>query len=74
MVGEAVASARLEPFAEALGCFQAERWDQARARFEAILERLPGDGPARFYLHRLLDYARNGPPQGDPTLIRLTSK
>lgn len=72
--GEAVASARLEQFAEALGCFQAERWDQARARFEAILERLPGDGPARFYLHRLLDYARNGPPPGDPTLIRMTSK
>lgn len=62
-------------FAEALEVFRAQRWADAAALFEAILESSPDDGPSRFYLGHCRRYMVDGPSGGgDPTVIRLDTK
>ena len=63
-----------ERFAQALEAFCAQRWTEAAALFEALVERFAGDGPSRFYLSRCQHYAAEGPGEGDPTVIRLDAK
>lgn len=63
-----------ESFPAALEAFQDRRWDDARARFETIQERHPEDGPTVMYLDILAQYAERGLPEGDPAVIRMTSK
>jgi adenylate cyclase len=64
-----------ERFSDALEAFRAERWADAAALLETILESFSGDGPSRFYLSRCQQYAAEGPAgEGDPTVIRLDIK
>lgn len=63
-----------ESFPAALKAFQDRRWDDARARFETIQKRHPDDGPTVMYLNLLAQYAEHGLPEGDPAVIRMTSK
>ena len=63
-----------ERFGDALEGFAAQRWADAAAAFEAIVEDFPADGPSRFYLSRCQRYAAEGPVEGDPTIIRLDAK
>jgi adenylate cyclase len=37
-------------FADALAAFRRQRWDEAREKFQRILENCENDGPAQFYL------------------------
>jgi adenylate cyclase len=67
-------AALLAAFAEALAAFQAQRWGDAGARFEALLAEHPGDGPAQFYLERCRRYLARAPLPPDPGLIRLEHK
>jgi adenylate cyclase len=66
--------ALLAGFAGTLACFQAERWAEAAAGFEALLADHPDDGPTRFYLERCRRYQCGAPLPADPTLIRLDHK
>ena len=61
-------------FARALQAFQARAWDEAAAEFAAVLAAYPEDGPSRMYAGILRQYAEVGLPEGDPTIIRMTSK
>lgn len=63
-----------DAFSPALQAFRDRRWDDATAQFERILERHPGDGPAAMYLRLLAEYRDGRLPEGDPTVIRMTSK
>ena len=63
-----------ERYADALETFSAQRWADAAALFEAIIDDFPADGPSRFYLSRCQQYAAEGPGEGDPTIIRLEAK
>jgi adenylate cyclase len=63
-----------ESFPAALKAFQERRWDDAKGLFEAILKRHPDDGPTTMYLNLLVQYGEHGLPEGDPTVIRMTSK
>jgi adenylate cyclase len=63
-----------ESFPAALEAFQDRRWDDAKGLFEAVLKRHPDDGPTAMYLDLLAQYAEHGLPEGDPTVIRMTSK
>ncbi|MBI5235536.1 MAG: CHASE2 domain-containing protein [Deltaproteobacteria bacterium] len=58
-------SARLcEEFSKALAMFRAERFDEAKAAFEKVLELYPNDGPSNLYVARAGEYALNPPPEG----------
>ncbi len=61
-------------FSEAVQAFREQRWDDATAQFRAIDEKYPGDGPTAMFLRILEDYAEGRMPEGDPTVIRMTSK
>ena len=61
-------------FTDALEVFRVQRWADAAASFETILESFPDDGPSRFYLSHCRKYAEDGPGDGDPTVIRLDTK
>jgi len=63
-----------DSFPAALEAFQDQRWDDAKGLFEEILERHPGDGPSAMYLRILAEYREGRLPEGDPTVIRMTSK
>jgi adenylate cyclase len=63
-----------ESFPSALEAFQDRRWDDAKGLFEAIQKRHPDDGPTAMYLNLLAQYTEHGLPEGDPTIIRMTSK
>jgi adenylate cyclase len=43
-------------FTEAVGAFRDGNWGAATKLFEAISQRYPADGPARFYLARCIRY------------------
>ncbi len=63
-----------ESFPAALKAFQDRHWDDAKGLFKAILGRHPDDGPTAMYLNLLTQYAEHGLPEGDPAVIRMTSK
>jgi adenylate cyclase len=42
----------VDDFAAALTLYRDERWREALAAFERVVERAPDDGPSRFYLRR----------------------
>ncbi len=63
-----------DAFAAGLARFEAGRWAEAAAGFEAILAEHPHDGPARFYLDCCRRYQTGAPLPPDPSLIRLEHK
>ena len=42
-------------FAEALAAYEEQRVDEARLRFQSLLQQFPGDGPSGYYLRLLED-------------------
>jgi adenylate cyclase len=54
---------KYQQFAAGLAAFQQGRWQQAALNFQALLNELGDDGPARFYLKLALDYQKK-PPMG----------
>ena len=51
-------------YADALAAYRAQRWDQARAAFHAVLETVPTDGPSLALLSRI-DHLQGHPPGAD---------
>jgi len=49
-------------YEEGLTAYRAERWDEARAAFNAGLAALPDDGPSMTFLKRIDDLKKNGLP------------
>ncbi|MGI0014808.1 MAG: adenylate/guanylate cyclase domain-containing protein, partial [Nitrososphaera sp.] len=50
-------------FAEALGAFRRQSWDEAREKFHQSIENGGKDGPADFYI-KLCDQYKKNPPEG----------
>jgi adenylate cyclase len=61
-------------FAEALAAYRARQWDEAAARWAAILQKIPDDGPSSFYLQRARRHAVDPPPADWDAVERMTSK
>jgi adenylate cyclase len=61
-------------FAAALAVFNENRWAEAAALFEDILQEYPLDGPTRFYLQRCRRNNTDGIEETDGAVIRLSSK
>jgi adenylate cyclase len=53
--------ARLDLFGQGRERYRERRWDEARAVFQALLDRWPEDGPARVFAARCQDYLSQGP-------------
>ena len=51
-------------YADALAAYRAQRWDQARAAFHAVLETVPTDSPSLALLSRI-DHLQGHPPGAD---------
>ncbi|NIO05579.1 MAG: CHASE2 domain-containing protein [Proteobacteria bacterium] len=51
-----------EIFAEAMGAFRRQSWDEATEKFHQCIENLGEDGPSRFYI-RLCEQYRQTPPE-----------
>jgi len=51
-------------YADGLLAYRAQRWDQARAAFHAVLEAVPTDGPSLTLLNRI-DHLQKHPPGAD---------
>ena len=51
-------------FAEGLAAYRAQRWDEARAPFEAALLAMPGDGPSMTFIKRIERLAAAPPGEG----------
>jgi adenylate cyclase len=64
----------LANFAQALACFEEQRWRDATRRLESILADHPTDGPARFYLDRCRLYLSLATVPAEPAVIRLERK
>jgi adenylate cyclase len=64
----------LANFAQALACFEEQRWRDATRRLESILADHPADGPARFYLDRCRLYLSLARVPAEPAVIRLERK
>ena len=51
-------------YADGLLAYRAQRWEQARAAFRAVLEAVPTDGPSSTLLSRI-DHLQEHPPSAD---------
>ena len=51
-------------YADGLLAYRAQRWEQARAAFRAVLEAVPTDGPSATLLSRI-DHLQDHPPNAD---------
>jgi class 3 adenylate cyclase len=51
-------------YADGLLAYRAQRWDEARAAFQAVLEAVPTDGPSLTLLSRV-DHLQQHPPGAD---------
>jgi class 3 adenylate cyclase len=51
-------------YADGLLAYRAQRWEQARAAFRAVLEAVPTDGPSTTLLSRI-DHLQEHPPSAD---------
>jgi adenylate cyclase len=61
-------------FAAALVLFRQRRWDEAQALLAAILEQMPKDGPALFYVGQCARLAASPPDEDWNGTIFMTSK
>jgi adenylate cyclase len=66
--------ARLDLFAQGRERYRERRWDEARAVFQALLDRWPEDGPARVFAARCQDYLSQGPEAGWDGVYVMTHK
>ncbi|MDY7573526.1 adenylate/guanylate cyclase domain-containing protein [Actimicrobium sp. CCI2.3] len=63
-----------DTFATALDAFRQQRWEVALATFSSILERMPTDGPSRFYLHQCVRNITEAPAQPWNAVMRIDEK
>ncbi|UPT83452.1 HAMP domain-containing protein [Bradyrhizobium barranii subsp. apii] len=61
-------------YAEGLAAYRAQRFDEARAAFNAALEAVPGDGPSRTLLGRIAQFEANPPDANWDGAWRLEQK
>jgi class 3 adenylate cyclase len=61
-------------YEEGMTAYRAERWDEARAAFNAGLAAVPDDGPSTMLVKRIDDLQQNGPPANWDGSWRLDSK
>ena len=61
-------------FAESLDAYGLRKWDEAAARWSAILQAYPDDGPSRFYLRLAKSQALEPPPHDWDGVVRMASK
>jgi adenylate cyclase len=61
-------------YAAGLTAYRARRFDEARAAFNAALEAVPGDGPSRALLARLVQFEANPPDERWDGAWRLEQK
>lgn len=61
-------------FARAVRDYESQAWPQGCEKFAEILEAVPGDGPARFYLERCQDYRAAAPVGPWDASIRIAAK
>ena len=54
----------LSRYANGLAAYRAQRWDEARGAFAAVLEAVPGDGPTTALLKRIDGLGKKAPPVG----------
>jgi len=64
----------LEFFAQGRACYRERRWQDAQIVFDKLLERWPGDGPARMYLNRCREYLVAGPEENWDGVYVMTHK
>ena len=63
-----------ETFSRALNAYQCQQWEEASEGFNKILDAMPEDGPARFFLAACQQYRSTVPADSwDPT-IRISNK
>ena len=60
-----------DTFSEALRLFRLRRWDEAAARFRAVLSVMADDGPSLFYLGCCAAYKQQPPPADWSGAIRI---
>ena len=63
-----------DTFATALDAFRQQHWEVALATFSSILERMPTDGPSRFYLHQCVRNITEAPAQPWNAVMRIDEK
>jgi adenylate cyclase len=56
-------SGLLTGFAEALAAYREQRWSQAAAKFERLLEEYPSDGPTQVFLQRSRELTQASPSE-----------
>jgi adenylate cyclase len=61
-------------FAEALGAFKRQSWDEAKEKFSESLKKLGEDGPSRFYIKLCEDYKQNPPGESWDGMVRMEKK
>jgi adenylate cyclase len=61
-------------FAEALGAFKRQSWDEAREKFSESLEKLGEDGPSRFYMKLCEENKENPPGEQWDGVVRMDKK
>jgi adenylate cyclase len=64
----------LEIFHNGLEAFEAREWKKARGIFRQVLDILPEDGPARFYIGRCDKFKKKAPPDNWDGVFNLTLK
>jgi adenylate cyclase len=50
-------------YARGLAAYRARQWDEAASAFNAALEAVPGDGPARTMVERVAVFRASPPPE-----------
>ncbi|MGZ3614539.1 MAG: CHASE2 domain-containing protein [Thermodesulfobacteriota bacterium] len=61
-------------FAEALGAFKRQSWDEAREKFSESFKRLGEDGPSSFYMKLCEEYKQNPPGEQWDGVVRMDKK
>ena len=61
-------------YEEGIYFYEQREWANAEKAFRQCLRILPDDGPSRIYLRRVLDFAKNPPPDNWNRVYEMTSK
>lgn len=71
---DAALHARCARFTEALTAYQEQRWQEAAAGFNAILDEEPDDGPSNFYLRECRQCLEQPPQEGWTGVVQMSKK
>jgi adenylate cyclase len=61
-------------YEEGIYFYEQREWANAEKAFRQCLRILPDDGPSRIYLRRVLEFAKNPPPDNWNRVYEMTSK